>query len=254
MAVIALASASGSPGVTTCALGLAMTWPRPVVLVDADPTGGSGILAGYLQGAVQPVGGLLDVVMGMRTGPVQVRPEHLMPLSGDRVRLLAGIRSHAQAKSLPALWEPLLGALRQLGRTGQDVIVDCGRLGLTGSPEPLLRGADAPILVTHSSLSGLAAARSWVESLRVEAPALGAAVVDAGRPYSNREITKWLRIPVLADVQWDPLAAAVFSDGGVRPRRFDSSGLLRSLRACGDVIRARMAAVEELDEVEGTAS
>ena len=50
MAVIALASASGSPGVTTTALGLAMLWPRPVLLVEADPTGGSGLLAGYFRG------------------------------------------------------------------------------------------------------------------------------------------------------------------------------------------------------------
>ena len=41
MAVIALTSASGSPGVTTTALGLALLWPRPVLLVEADPTGGS---------------------------------------------------------------------------------------------------------------------------------------------------------------------------------------------------------------------
>ena len=33
MAVVALASASGSPGVTTTALGLALLWPRPVLLV-----------------------------------------------------------------------------------------------------------------------------------------------------------------------------------------------------------------------------
>ena len=47
MAVVALASASGSPGVTTTALGLALLWPRPVLLVEADPTGGSR-LAGRL--------------------------------------------------------------------------------------------------------------------------------------------------------------------------------------------------------------
>ena len=38
MAVIALGSAAGSPGVTTSALGLALTWPRPVLLIEADPT------------------------------------------------------------------------------------------------------------------------------------------------------------------------------------------------------------------------
>ena len=46
MAVVALTSASGSPGVTTTAVGLALTWPRPVLLIEADPTGGSGVLAG----------------------------------------------------------------------------------------------------------------------------------------------------------------------------------------------------------------
>ena len=50
MAVIVLASASGAPGVTTTALGLALVWPRPVVLVDADPVGGSAILAGFCKG------------------------------------------------------------------------------------------------------------------------------------------------------------------------------------------------------------
>ena len=50
MAVIALTSASGSPGVTTTAVALAFLWPRPVVLVEADPTGGSAILAGYFRG------------------------------------------------------------------------------------------------------------------------------------------------------------------------------------------------------------
>ena len=48
--VVALASASGSPGVTTTALGMALLWPRPVLLVEADPTGGSGLLAGYFRG------------------------------------------------------------------------------------------------------------------------------------------------------------------------------------------------------------
>ena len=47
MPVFTIASVSGSLGVTTLAVGLALTWPRPVVLVEADPSGGSAILAGY---------------------------------------------------------------------------------------------------------------------------------------------------------------------------------------------------------------
>ena len=39
MAVITLTSATGAPGVTTAALGLALTWPRDVLLVDRSTRG-----------------------------------------------------------------------------------------------------------------------------------------------------------------------------------------------------------------------
>ena len=54
MALIVLTSANGSPGVTASALGLALSWPRPVVLVDADPTGARAVPAGYLRGGQLP--------------------------------------------------------------------------------------------------------------------------------------------------------------------------------------------------------
>ncbi|MCB0909871.1 MAG: hypothetical protein KDB63_22470, partial [Nocardioidaceae bacterium] len=63
MAVVALASASGSPGVTTTSLGLALAWPRPVLLVEADPTGGSGILAGFFRGLREYDAGLVEVAL-----------------------------------------------------------------------------------------------------------------------------------------------------------------------------------------------
>ena len=63
MAVIALASASGSPGVTTTALAMALLWPRPVLLVEADPTGGSGLLAGYFRGTREYGAGLIELAL-----------------------------------------------------------------------------------------------------------------------------------------------------------------------------------------------
>lgn len=45
MAVITVTSANGAPGVTTTALALALAWPRPCLLVEADVAGGSSILA-----------------------------------------------------------------------------------------------------------------------------------------------------------------------------------------------------------------
>src|SRR3954463_6959433 len=151
MAVIALASATGSPGVTTSALGLAFVWPRPVLLVEADPTGGSGILAGYFRGAIEYDAGLIELALA----PVDVGDalrDVIRPIEGSRVSFVAGTRTHAQAGGLRDLWEPLSDALAELESTGQDVIVDGGRLGLVGSPGPLLNAADLSLLVTRTSL------------------------------------------------------------------------------------------------------
>ena len=50
MSSIVLTSASGAPGVTTSALGLALAWPRASVLVDADRAATPTVMAGYLHG------------------------------------------------------------------------------------------------------------------------------------------------------------------------------------------------------------
>ena len=60
MAIVCLTSASGSPGVTTTAVGMAFSWPRPVLLVEADPTGGSGVLAGFLRGTTPYDAGVIE--------------------------------------------------------------------------------------------------------------------------------------------------------------------------------------------------
>ena len=50
MAILLLAGTGGSPGVTTLAVGMALTWPRPILLADCDPGAHQAILAGYLAG------------------------------------------------------------------------------------------------------------------------------------------------------------------------------------------------------------
>jgi hypothetical protein len=245
MALIVLTSASGSPGVTTSALGLALSWPRPCLLVEADPTGGSGILAGYFHGDVAHIGGLIDLALAHREGTLaEAIPLATMAIPDTAVQLLPGIRGHAQARSLIGLWEPLCGALQALERNGQDVIVDAGRLGLAGCPEPLIYGADLSLLVTRSTLPALSGARSWAQTLRGEfeqmgaASALGVLLVGEGEPYGAREVAKVLQVPVTASLALDQDAAAVFSRGAGPPRRFESSQLLRGLRAAASAIQS----------------
>lgn len=246
MALIVLTSANGSPGVTTTALGLAMTWPRPVILVDADPTGARAIPAGYFGGAQLPNDHtIVDLAVSHRQGTLaEDLPRMLMPIPGSQVQLLGGPQNHYQARALDSLWEPLGGLLKTLERNGQDVIVDAGRLGLEGFAMKLLTQADLGLLVTRSNLTALVAASSWATTLRESftrvgaVDSLGVLVVGQGKPYDNREVTKVLDRPVMANVAWDPAAAEVYSNGAKPPRKFDTSALAKSLRAAVQSTRA----------------
>lgn len=249
MSLIVLTSASGSPGVTTAAVGLALAWRRPVVLAEADPTGGSPVLAGYFRGTVAPARGLIDLAFAHREGQLETAlPGTVLPIPQHEAWLLPGVRGHAQARSLATVWEPLAAVLSDLERTGQDVIVDAGRLGLAGSPEPLIRGADVTLLAVRTDLVSLSGAKSWAQSLRDDfetagtSANLGLLLVGEGRPYAAAEVAKVMGLPVVADIAWDPPAANVFSHGANPPRRFDSGPFVRSLRAARAAIEGKVAA------------
>lgn len=247
MALIVVTSASGSPGVSTTALGLALTWRRPVLLVEADPTGGSGLLAGYFRGQAAPARTLIDLAFAHRAGALaQEIPSVAMQVPDTGVTMIAGTTAHGQARSLESLWAPLAAELKSLDALGQDVIVDAGRLGLAGGPEPLMFAADLCLLVTRTDLVALSGARSWAQTLRggFEQRGAGSSVglltVGEGRPYRAREVSKVLGLPVLASLAWDPAAAVAFSHGAAAPRGFDRSPLLLSLRSSGDAARTQI--------------
>ena len=251
MALIVLASASGSPGVTTTALGLALVWHRPVVLVDADPVGGSALLAGYFQGAVSDHDAMVALVLAHRDGRLaDLLPHTLIAIPGSHASILPGPKSHAQAGSLSELWGALAYELRALEQTGQDVIVDAGRLGMVHSPQGLIRAADLALLVTRTDLPALAAARQWAAEWTegtqdgTGSASVAGLLVGAGRPYDAAEVTKVLDLPVLASLAWDPRSARVFSEG----QKPSGSGwsqrdqLVRSYRAAAAAINQRATA------------
>ena len=243
MAIIALASGSGSPGVTATALGLALTWPRPVVVIEADPSGSNGLLAGYFRGATEVSDGLYELVMAGMSGDVSgMLPLIAMPIPDSRVMVVPGIRSPEQAWTLEEFWPMLLPVLRDLDRTGQDVIVDAGRLGLAGSPTLVFNEADVALLVARSSLPALAGARPWAASLRetfadiAGVNRLGMLVIGPGRPYSARNIAEAVGVPVVASVGWNPDCAEVLSAGARRPR-WRYGRFIGDVRAAGESIR-----------------
>ncbi|WP_435200897.1 MinD/ParA family ATP-binding protein [Janibacter sp. GS2] len=237
MAVVSLFSASGAPGVTVTSLGLALAWQRHVMLVDADASGSSSVLAGYLQGQTVHDRGLLDLAVANRVGNLGSAIATVsMPLPGSSVQFVPGIRSFQQAASVAPLWEPLSGVLRGMEQRGVDVVVDAGRIGLENAALPIVRSADLSLLVVRSDLPAVAGARAWAHSLHEQLTAVGSAhqlgvlLVGPGRPYSSREIRSVLGLPVVAEIPWDPQAAHVYYAGATPKKNFASGPLNRSLR------------------------
>jgi len=240
MAVIALCSASGSPGVTTTALGLAIAWPRPVLLVEADPVGGSAILAGWFQGAHDHDSGLLDVAFSSE--PVAEELDRVAVAIDDGVRFVPGVRSHLEARELGGLWGPLAEVLAGLDATGQDVIIDAGRLGMADSPRLLLERADMTLLVTRSDLPALAALRSHADLVvRTRAwKRAGLLVVGPDRPYSGRGAAKLLGLPLAGSVAYSPKDAETYHLGTPPRARFHKSSYARSLAVTAKALAAEV--------------
>jgi len=139
MAILLLTSTSGSPGVTTLAVGLALTWPRPILLADCDPGAHQAILAGYLAGRSVNGKGLLRVAEAHRDRrPLREAVlDQTLPLSAEeesRRLFLPGFTKPGSAMHFGGVWEDLADALDRLGEVDIDVILDCGRLGPSGLP------------------------------------------------------------------------------------------------------------------------
>ena len=240
MAVIALCSASGSPGVTTTALGLALAWPRPVLLLEADPVGGSAVLAGWFQGARDHDAGLLDVAFAAE--PVAEALHRVAVPIKDGVRFVPGARSHLEARELGILWAPLADVLAGLDASGQDVIVDAGRLGMTDSPRPLLERADMALLVTRTDLPALAAVRSHADLVvRTRTwKRAGLLVVGPDRPYSGRGAAKLLGLRLAGSIAYSAKDAETYHLGSTPRRRFQMGFYARSLAATARTLAAEV--------------
>lgn len=259
MAILILASAGGSPGVTTLAVGLALTWPRPVLLADCDPGAHQAILAGYLAGQSSQGKGLLRVAEAHRDRrPLrEVVIDQCLPLTGDdgqRRLFLPGFTKPGSAAHFGAVWDDLADAFDRLGDVDLDVIVDAGRVGPLGLPAPLVERSALTALVLGSSLRAVMSARVHLPVITEQhsGPAqtrhqFGLVVVGEGQPYGRGEISKALGLPVLADVvRGDPQVAAHLSDGRPRRRRFDSSNMVRSMRGAASSLSAILQRSTEL--------
>jgi hypothetical protein len=247
MAVFALLSAGGSPGVTTAALALSLSWPAQVIIAECDPSGGD-ILAGLLSGHLPAAAGLLPLALEAGAGaevPADTLWRQLVELDEEHSRLLlAGIsdprQSAALQSSLPWIAEALQG-LRA------DVLADCGRLDALSAVRPVLSAAALAVLVLQPTLRQVSRAIPRVEML-VNLMGPGRVVllpVGAGAA-SSRELGQSLGVPVVGQLPHDPKTAAVLSDGLGRRRRLGERPLIRSAAAVGRGVRAAAASAGPL--------
>ena len=247
MVMIALTSASGAPGVTTAALGLAISWPREVLLSEVALTGASSLLAGYwrgesmepddiLRGTGDPSSELVAKITDLRI-PILGSPAHALPMG----------HSMFDAGCDEADWTTVASALRgEEGVQAHDTIVDAGRLGSSNAPLDLLRQADRVLLVLTSTLPAVAAARCAAEFLQedlalngtVGSRSLALCVVGSGQPYEATDIAKLLALPYVGSVADDPVASEVLSLGAPPAASFGKSPLMRSIRRIVDQLAA----------------
>jgi hypothetical protein len=254
MAIVALVSPKGSPGVTTTALACALTWHRRLVLAECDPAGGS-IMAGYLGGAVPGPRGIGELAVAeLRDGRLDRDFwSQLIDLDAPRRErlLLPGIVDPAQSGSVSPLWQRFADFFLALekGEPAYDVIVDCGRLHAPNPAWPILRAAALVLVVTGARLPDLSSARATIAALqrdfrehRVAAGSLRLLLVGDG--HAQGEISKALELPVIARLQHDPRTAEVLTLGGTvkanRPLMRAANALEVPINAILDRRRARL--------------
>jgi hypothetical protein len=232
--LVVCVSASGSPGVSTVAVGLAAGWPQPeALLLEADPSG--GVLAARFGLAQQP--GLASLAAAARHGGVAgVLGEHVqrLPLGVDVV--VAPGSAEVAAGSVGVLARHADSVLRDLAPT---VVVDVGRL-YPGSPAvELVAAADAVVLAATPTTEYLDHVDARLTTLRtlVDGYRIGLTLSGKG-PYPASEIAARLGVPVWAELPSDQRGAGVLG-GRLSGRTWQRTPLVRALRDLAATVHHR---------------
>jgi len=247
MAVFTLTSATGAPGVTTTALGLALAWPRDVVLVDADRAASQSLLAGYLNDVPAGGRGLTSLTALWRDGVdlASDLPKHMVTLPHTNTKatqqrwFIPGFAKPGSSGLFEPVWPELMDALAGLDRSQTDVIIDAGRWGPQGLPPAVTAGSRWLGVVTRSALPALATLRLYLPDVMAAAASsctTGLLVVGPGAPYSAREIAEHFDCPA-DELPWQPEDAAHLSDGRPVRAMADKRPLARAYAVLAEKLR-----------------
>ncbi|MEQ4720953.1 hypothetical protein [Nonomuraea sp. B19D2] len=245
MAMYALMSPGGSPGVTTTALALTYAWEGRALLAECDPQGGA-VLRGFLAGSMEERDcGLLELALAAAHDPdPAILWQHVIALDQEARNwlLLPGLRDPRHLVQLEGAWDTVAGLLKAAQGTA-DVVLDMGQIGRYDTPMSLIAACDLVVMLVHPTLRHVSQARPRLDALGHQVGsdvAVGLCAVGNG-PYTLKEISKALfGLPVLAWIPNDPKSAAVLSDGIRAKRSFHRSALMRGTRQLGSAMRSRL--------------
>lgn len=236
--LVSFVSAKGSPGVTTAVLAVASRWYRTAVVLDVDPFGGD-VPAGLGRGAWPPDAGLLELMVDVRSMPVEEALRRRVVVAATFAPpVLSGFGGLGQAAAVP--WRQLGAEFAQL--SDADALADCGRY-LPGDVSELVASSDHVVVVSGSSLPAARATSRLVSTLRDSGPGrwshdeLSLLVIRSGQPYSAGEVAQSCSVRLLGELPDDPGAARVWSDGVPPGRGFGRSALQREAMQVGSALR-----------------
>jgi MinD-like ATPase involved in chromosome partitioning or flagellar assembly len=227
MAMLALASIKGSPGVTTTALALAAASPEgsEAIVAELDPSGGD--VAARFSRPFEP--GLISLAAAARRPGEEARlAEHCQEILGNIVVLVgpaAGERAEAAMRLLSerSAWHELQG-------NDTLVLADCGRLDGRSIALAIVEASSALIVVCRPILSELQHVHARLPWLRRIAGHVRLILIGDG-PYSETEVSASLEIDVLGTLPADTNAARMLRGEPGSRRALSRLPLLRSATA-----------------------
>lgn len=205
--LVAVCSLKGSPGVTTLAVALGARWPaaeNPIV-VEADPAGGD-LMARF---RLNDSPGLVSLAAAARRSTdATLLAQHTQHLPGGLRVVLGPVGAEQSRAALHALTSGGTSPLRRAADVaGTTVIADCGRVDPESPALPIIRGADAMLLLARPRDEQLAHVAVKLHAVQRWSPR--PCFVLIGEGYPTREVTQALGIPVMGRVPGDDKGAAV---------------------------------------------
>jgi MinD-like ATPase involved in chromosome partitioning or flagellar assembly len=234
MALVCVTSVRAAPGASTLAVLASACWPRPVALLEADPSGGA-LAVRYRLGRTPGLAGLAGAVRN-QDAPVDVLWAHAQMLPGDLPVIVAPESGEVTTRILRDAAPALAEWCRSLEDV--DVIVDCGRLGVQDVTWPFCVGSDELLVVARPRAEELYPVAHRLRAIGDDVRSAGVVLVGE-RPHSPAEIAEQLGLNVLGVVADDARAAGVLTFGG-SSRGLRRSPLVRSVRTFVDQLFERL--------------